>query len=347
VPSTVTVTAGTPSSPVTLYSTTAGAATLVATAVQSGATVATAQVQVNFVAPVNTAAAVSLQANPSVVPTQGQSTIIATVVDGTSPIPNPVEGATVDFTLTDVTGGTLSAGSAVTNALGQATVTYKASSGSSQPNGVTIQATLASNSAITSLPVNLTVGGQTAFLSLGTGNTVIEYSNTQYELPYSVQAVDSSGNGLSGVTITFSVKSITYFMGSLTYVSPEWGPNPYSAQNCPATEVYEYNGQIYSPPPSPLPNGYVLTAIPGSVAATDVSSAVTSAGGSATVNLIYPKNHALWVGVALTATATVSGTQNSTTATFILPGASADYTSQSSAPPGQTSPYGTATSCYP
>ncbi len=106
------------------------------------------------------------------------------------------------------------------------------------------------------------------------------------------------------------------------------------------------NGTIVSPAPSPT-TGYVLTSIPGSVATTDVSSAVTSAGGTAAVNLIYPKDHAYWVAVALTATATVSGTQNSTTATFLLPGLSTDYSSQSVAPPGEISPYGQNTSCYP
>jgi hypothetical protein len=295
---------------------------------------------------VSTAAAISVQANPSRVATQGQSTVVATVVDGSTPSPNPVLGATVNFTLTDATGGTLSAGSAITNAQGQATVTYTATSLSSTPNGVSIQAQVlgtAINSSTT-----LTVGGQTVFLSLGTGNTISAFSSTQYELPYSVQAADASGAGLSGVTVTFSVQSIDYFMGKMVYTSPLWSavdsvPAP---SNCPATQVWEMNGTITSPAPNPT-TGYVLTNIPGSVATTDVSSAVTSAGGSAAVNLIYPKDHAYWASVALTATATVSGTQNSTTATFILPGLATDYSNQSIAPPGQISPYGQATTCYP
>ena len=345
-PSSVAITVGAMGAPVTVYSTTAGAATISATAVQSGVTVASAQTAVNFVAPVSTAAAISVQANPSAVQTQGTSTVVATVVDGSTPTPNPVQGATVNFTLTDATGGTLSAGSAVTNAQGQATVTYTASTGSSTPNGVSIQAQVLSTSI--SNQTTLTVGGQTVFLSLGTGNLVNQYSSTQYELPYSVQAADASGHGLSGVSVTFSVQSITYSMGAMsTYVSPSWLPPTYTKFGCPATHVYEFNGQIVSPPPNPVPSGYVLTAIPGSVATTDVSSAVTSSAGSANVNLIYPKDHAYWVQVALTATATVSGTQNSTTATFLLPGAASDYSTQGNAPPGQVSPYGTASSCYP
>jgi hypothetical protein len=347
-PTSITETGGTQGGSVTLYSTTAGPAIISATAVQTGVTVATAQTSVNFIAPVSTAAAVSVQANPSTVALQGQSTITATVVDSTTPTPNPVANATVNFTLTDATGGTLSQGSAVTNSEGQATVTYTASTGSSSANGVSIAVQVQGTSIANS--TTLTVGGQTVFLSLGTGNTESAYSSTQYELPYTVQAADSSGHGLSGVTVTFSVQSISYSMGAmLTYVSPSWYQpgTMYTKQNCPATHVYEYNGQIVSPPPNPVPSGYVLTSIPGSVATTDVSSAVTNGQGSASVNLLYPKDHAYWVQVALTATATVSGTQNSTTATFMLPGLASDYTTQTTAPPGQYSPYGQQSTCYP
>jgi Bacterial Ig-like domain (group 1) len=347
-PASITETAGVQGTAVTLYSTTAGPAIISATAVQSGTTVATAQTTVNFIAPVSTAFAISVQANPSTVAPQGQSTITATVVDHTLPTPNPVANATVNFTLADATGGTLSQASAVTNSAGQATVTYTASTDSSSANGVSITAEVQGTTISSS--TTLTVGGQTVFLSLGTGNTLIQYSATQNELPYTVQAADSSGHGLSGVTVTFSVQSITYSMGAmLTYVSPTWYQpgTMYTAQDCPATQVYEYNGVIVSPAPNPVPTGYVLTSIPGSVATTDVSSAVTSTGGSAMVNLIYPKDHSFWVGVALTATATVSGTQNSTTATFLLPGLATDYTTQTIEPPGQYSPYGTAATCYP
>jgi hypothetical protein len=47
----------------------------------------------------------------------------------------------------------------------------------------------------------------------------------------------------------------------------------------------------------------------------------------------------------LTATATVTGTQSSTSADFWLPGLSTDFETQTTAPPGPTSPYGTASTC--
>ena len=63
------------------------------------------------------------------------------------------------------------------------------------------------------------------------------------------------------------------------------------------------------------------------------------------MNLIYPKDHADWVAVRLTATATVQGSQSSTSVDFWLPGAAADYTSPTTSPPGPVSPYGQANTC--
>jgi len=160
--------------------------------------------------------------------------------------------------------------------------------------------------------------------------------------------VDAAGNGVSNVNVTFSVTSVYYNMGDMhIYHSPPgtWLLPEYTATNCLATTVKEYNGVI-NPTPPPANVTPVNTAIPGSVVSTDVGSANTGTGGTATVNLIYPKDHAYWVGVALTATATVAGTQNSTTANFLLPGLASDYASQSIAPPGPISPYGMGTTCY-
>lgn len=340
-----TVTNGALSTPVTISSTTAGPAIVSATAVDgSGNTVATAQVTIGFIATVPSS--VSVQASPSAVPIKGQSTLTATVIDATG---NPVQGKTVDFTLTDSTGGALSAPSAATNAQGTASVNYTASTGSSAPNGVVI--TVQVEGTAISSTTTLTVGGQTVHLSFGTGNTITAFSSTQYEMPYTVQAADAANNGVSNVTVTFSLQTTAYAPGYLYWNGTDkfWEPT-YTATNglfgfCSPTTVNEYNGVINPVPP---PSGVtpVVTQIPGAVATTDVPSAITATGGSATVNLIYPKDHAYWVMVALTATATVSGTQNSITSSFVLPGASPDYNQQNVIPPGPISPYGQSTTCY-
>jgi hypothetical protein len=211
----------------------------------------------------------------------------------------------------------------------------------------------------------LTVGGQTVSLSLGTGNTITALSSTQYEMPFTVQAVDSAGHGVVGVTVDFSLQATGYFTGSfgdscsvsattgaVTCAGP-WAPNTlnsaglatYYVGPCIPTTVKEYNGVInpVTPPTGVTP---VETNIPGSVASTDNSTVVTTTGGTAPVNIIYPKDHAYWVQVVLTATATVSGTQSSTSSTFVLPGLASDYDSTTVSPPGQISPYGNVGVCW-
>jgi adhesin/invasin len=354
----VAATNGALATPVTLYSPTAGQAIISATALNgSNQTVATTQMTVQFVA--TTPATVSVQGTPSTVAVQGQSTITATVTDASG---NPVYGAKVDFTLTDTTGGSLSSPSAQTTAQGQATVTYTASTTSSTPNGVSIAVKVEGTNV--SSATTLTVGGQTVFLSLGTGNTITPITPlvpTQYELPYTVQAVDAAGNGVSNVAVTFSIQSVSYETGiwdcplgtcttwQQVIAAPAGIADPKLVPGiggCKPTQVYELNGQIQTSVPNPVPSNYVLTSIPGNVAATDVGSAVTGTGGTAAVNIIYPRDHAMWVAVALTATATVEGTQNSTTATFFLPILAADIGNPKVDPPGIISPYGESLTCY-
>lgn len=341
---------------VTVSSTTAGPSVISATS--NGVS---AQVTINFVA--TTPSAIALQASPTTVATQGQSTVTATVRDA---VGNLVEGQTIDFTLQDSTGGTLSAASAVTNAQGQANVTYTAGPTTSPTNGVSITGTVQGTSISGS--TSLTVAGATVFLSLGTGNQITEYSATQYELPYTVQAVDASGNSVNGATITFSVVSLGYIKGALVWsktgnnywdvvsseepnfatdsgtyhdasiIAGEDGCISEDANN-DGIEDDDYNGDFGTKTPG-QPVIY-----PGQVASTDVGSGVTANGGTATVNLIYPKDHSYWVAVRLTATATVQGAQSSTSVDFWLPGATTDYSQQNTAPPGQTSPYGVGTTC--
>jgi hypothetical protein len=352
---------GTLNPAVTITSATAGPSIITATA--SGAGGLTAQVPLSFVA--TTPASVSVQASPSAIAVQGQSTITATVTDGPTGTGNPVQGATVNFTLTDTTGGTLSSPSAQTNAQGQATVTYTASTGASTPNGVQIVVALQSNAAITN-HTNLTVGGQTVSLaSLGTGNLIIAYSETQYALPYTVQAVDASGKGLANIAISFSIKSVGYREGfrwwdaankfwdtqSTNLPSDQYAFLGVQGVNgCQPAKVYMLNGQItdqLNPPANAQ-----LTDIPGLVVSTaelspptvqTQQSSTTGSDGTAAVSLIYPKDHAYYVAVALTATATVQGTQNSITSVFWIPGANKDFNDETVSPPGPNSPYGSGT----
>jgi len=308
-----------------------------------------AQLQVTFVA--GTPTDMSLQASPATVPTAGQSTISAIVRDAQN---NLVANQTVDFQLTDVTGGSLSVGSAITDVQGLATTVYTASHTASAANGVSITATIPASPAVAPANVTLTVGGQTVFLSLGTGESIYENADkTQFILPYTVQAVDAAGNAVNGVNITLDVKPLYYGKGIWAVSGSNW------AQTTSAVCVNEDvlgNGILNASDASEdingngkLDPGNVAAVSPGTVttAATSITtgSSTVTINGSAAMTLSYPEDHALWVQVKLTATATVQGTESSSSASFWLPMLASYVTTTTATIPGVVSPYGVANTC--
>jgi Bacterial Ig-like domain (group 1) len=351
-PSAVTAADGTAT--VTIYSGSAGPATISAA---DQANTVSAQILVNFIA--TTPAAISMQASPTSVGLTDTSDITATIRDANN---NLVPGQTVNFTLSDITQGSLSQATAITNAEGVASTTYKASTTASATNGVVITGTVQGVTPALTTTTSLTVGGQTVFLSLGTGNTIGVYSQTQYSQAYSVQAVDASGGGVPNIPITFTVKSLGYAKGYWTPNpggTPAWMQVLRTAANDP--DDYSLNGDNGCQSEDVNGNGILDVTTtstedyngngrldPGLVVSTTEASgqsSTTGSDGSAAVTLIYPKDHARWVAVELTATATVNGTQNSATATYWLPILAADVADATVNPPGINSPYGQATTC--
>jgi hypothetical protein len=342
------------SASVTIAAATAGPAIITATSAG-----VSAELPVTFVA--TDPSQLDVQASPATIATEAQSTITAIVRDANN---NLVDGQTVDFQLTDVTGGSLSVGSAITNVQGEAQTVYTASGTASATNGVTITASVPAFTAVTPAAVNLTVGGQTVFLSLGTGETVGQNipTDTQFILPFVVQAQDAAGNAVNGVNITLDVKSLNYGKGGwvvyndgwvqtstpgVTYTMTPPGITVCANEDVNGTGIYERSEDINNN--GKLDPGNVAAVSPGTVttAATTVTngSSTTTVNGSANLTVTYPEDHAGWVQVVLTATTTVTGTESSTTSTFWLPMLAADLTTTTIPPPGYVSPYGVATSC--
>jgi hypothetical protein len=351
---TMATTDGTGTATVEISATNAGPAIITASA-----TGVSAQQAVTFVS-VNPST-INLQASPATVPTLGQSTITATVRDAAN---NLVEGQTVSFELTDVSGGSLSVGSAITDVQGQAQTVYTASSSDSATNGVTITASIPAVPAVAQTTVDLTVGGQTVFLSLGTGEQIGENADkTEFLLPYIVQALDAAGNAVNGVNITLNVQSDEYAKGGWVVYGTEWVQTgvpsgaPYTTTPPGVTvcqnEDINHNGILDAGEDfngnGKLDPGNVAAVSPGTVttAPTTVTSgsSTITVDGSAALIISYPEDHALWVQVTLTATATVSGSQSSTSSTFWLPILATYVTTTTTSPPGYLSPYGVATSC--
>ena len=347
VPTTAVMTNASGQASVAISSTVAGPSIVQATAAG-----VSAQVNLDFVA--TTPSQISVQAGPASIAVQMPSTITALVRDAAN---NLVEGATVVFQLvTDPTNGGLTLASAVTDAQGRAQTVYQAGSTSSGANGVKISASVtpAGGSAITA-STTLTVGGQTVFLSLGTGNTIdVSQGVAIYQITYTVFAVDSNGAPVAGVSITASVLPVAYGKGKMggcpggqywgaIYYTLASDPDSYQGGTLCKNEDSDYTGNINSlgvvggHPVKDYNQNNVLD--PGNVAVASPGSGTTDANGRFDVKITYPRDHAYWVKVALVASATVAGTQSNTTSTFLLPGALSDYACASS-PPGFFSPYG-------
>lgn len=316
--------------------------------ISASATGVSAQTTVTFVA--TTPTTINVQATPSTVPTEGQSTISAVVRDASN---NLVEGQTVLFTTTDSTGGNLTVASAVTDAQGRAQTVYEASASASSSNGVTVTATVQGTSVTGS--TTLTVGGQSVFVTLGAGPTLGENSNkTQFIMPYSVTVVDSAGNPVANRQVTLTIHSVQYAKGTYYKGASAWA------------QTGDPTGLSLSPPITVCPNedanlngvrdvslGEDVAGLgnnngvldPGDPATVSVGTVTTDSTGTGLFNVIYPEDHALWVQTRLTATTGTAGSEASDTAVFWLPMLSSYLTTITADPPGRPSPYGTAGIC--
>lgn len=312
---------------VDIMSANAGAATITASA-PSGPTTT---LDVEFVATVPNS--ITVQANPTTIAPVEQSTITAVVRD---PANNLVKNVTVDFQLTDVTGGTLSVGSAVTDSQGLAQTAYNSSTTTSAQDGVVVTATV-QGTAVTG-QVFLTVAQRELFISLGTGNEIFEPNSAQYRVEFVVQVTDASGNGVSNVNVQLNLLSDFYHKG-------QWNVGPMSwIQNIVATcldEDVDRDG-VLDPTEDfnasgALEAGNVATVTPGNI--------ITDVDGFGIVNVFFPQDHARWVTVTLEARTSVQGTEFSQTSQFLLPIAASDVSDVMVAPPGIFSPYGVVANC--
>jgi hypothetical protein len=314
--------------------------------IAASATGVSAQRDITFIATNPTQ--IDVQASPATIATSGQSTITAIVRD---PAGNLVDNQTIAFDLTDVTGGSLSVATVVTNSSGIAQTVYTASNTPSTSNGVSVKATVQSTGLNKS--ATLTVGGQTVFLSLGTGAVIGENAaKTQFQMPWVVQAVDSSGNPVNNVTVTLAIHSSSapdtaYGKGSYVVCGSGWSQYNTTA-TCPTNGPVWCNNEdlqltgVYEASEDTNNNGKLD---PGDVAVATPGTVTTAVDGSSDFLVEYPEDHALWVRTTLTATATVQGTQSSTEATFVLPMLATYLTNTTASPPGYVSPYGVAALC--
>ncbi len=300
---------------------------------------ATANRQVEFIA--QTAAFIDVQPDSFNVSPQGTVVITATVRD---PSNNLVKNKVVSFGLADITGGTLSAGTAVTNSQGRASVSYTASNVTSAKDGVVITASVQGASSTITKTVALTVANKEVFMSLGTGNTITEPNEAQYRILYTVIVTDSNGNAVPNVSVDVNVLSTRYYKGIRVYnIGASFWRNQISTLPGEAfcnEEDVNRNGVLDAGEDY---NSDGRLSVGNIVAAT--SRVTTGVDGSALITLIYPQEWAYWDRVRLEVRTTVSGTEFVRSVDFDLAGAATDFSQQNTAPPGIESPAGTATTC--
>ncbi|RJP35992.1 MAG: hypothetical protein C4548_16565, partial [Desulfobacteraceae bacterium] len=177
-------------------------------AANTGTAVVTAEAS-GFIASVNVAFVpgppdnILVNAVPSTVTPGGDATVIATLRDAFN---NPLPGETITFALTiNVSGATLSAPSAVTNILGQATITYTA--GGTAPATDRVRARSVTDTSVFGI-VNIDVSASATpvvigSLTLTAANSEIVANGTS-TTAIRATVLDIDGNPVSGTVVTFS-----------------------------------------------------------------------------------------------------------------------------------------------
>lgn len=319
---------------VNVSSATAGPATITAQIAGVGA----ATLPVTFVA--TTPSTITLQATPSAIsPNQtgstNQSTLSAVVRDAAG---NLVANQTVNFNLvSDLSGGTLSAGTAVTDANGRAQVQFIAGATSTPANGVRVQAS------VVGIPVSearLTVSGSALFISFGISNEISNLDSTTYTKRFSVYVTDANGVAVGNQIVNLSVIPVSYGKGTLSWGTSSWGYSAGSPTTCPNEDI---NGNgILDAGEDSNGNGRLT---PGNVVVASPGSLTTDTAGRAYFDLQYGEQYAPWIVVQIKARAAVAGTESITTTDFVVVGMASDFTVEGVSPAGRVSPFGTVASC--
>ena len=247
---------------------------------------------------------ITVQASPAVIgvnpigtDTQ-QSKILAVVRDADN---NLVAGQQVEFLLTDISGGRITQGSAITDDFGRASTTYIAGPSTTAANGVAIKATVTGTDVAEI--ANLTVAKQSLFVTIGSGN-VIESDGVRYSVPHTVLVTDSNGTPISEAEVILSIYPNQYAVG---VVSVDQNKKiTYDVVGC-SNEDSNRNGLLdlgedYN-------NNKRLD--PGNVITVDQLTLKTGTNGYADFNMVYAIQYAGWVEAEITARSSVAGSESS------------------------------------
>lgn len=285
-----------------------------------------------------TAAAITLQASPSVVAksvgtTTGVSTLLATVTDAAG---LPVGDAPIAFSIINPTGGgesvtpvvVFSASTASSGlGLGQARTTFTSGSLPSAQGGVQVRASVLGTAVATEATgTNLTssgndaaivIGGTAGSIAFGQATVLQEADNaTNYVLAMSVLVADVNGSPApAGTVVNLSLWPIAWSTGTActvdantattgTFLNEDVSENLILDAGEDGTRGYYATGVVVA-------GGTIdgLATPPNSAAGLVPGTVTTDANGVATFNLTYGKTSAIWNVARLRARTVVQGTE--------------------------------------
>jgi len=294
-----------------------------------------------------------VSASPNDIGPDGQkSTITAVLRD---PAGNLVKGKTINFTNDDVSGGTISPATAVTDSNGIASTVYTSKSVTSE-NAIEITAT-EPDSGI-SQSSNLTVSGRAQFISIGTGNKIEIPDVATYLKTFAVFVTDANSNPVSNVNLTVTGTPVKYTElldpnaepGDANYqvIRPAFFKGYWSAfPNLDEFEFWAVNRTVACTNEDVDDDGIADASedtngdnelTPGNIASID-SNISTDENGQALIKVRYTKNFAAWTTIKITVSSPVSGSESQASQFFTLSVASEDLTDKSTTP--NTNPFGT------
>ncbi len=321
----------------TIKSPSAGKALVTVTGTDKGLTLSN-QLEFEFVA--ENVATIDAQASPSSIAPNGDTSTISVIVKDVNG--NLVKGKTIDFSLNGTSSGEILPASAVTDSNGSASTVYTSNTISSQ-NGISITATVKEEPSISDT-VTLTVADRDLFITLGTGNELIEVDSTTFNKQYVAFVTDvDSASPAKNTVLTISAVPQGYRKGFWSQALDPDGSFKSWFTNVTATCGNEdLNADGVLDVGEDINGDGRLT--PGNVAAV-IGEVITDDQGSALIDIKYPQNFGGWVNVNLIVSAKVGGTESTNQTTFILPALLEDVLNEDAPPPQGVSPFGFSNDC--
>jgi hypothetical protein len=322
----------------TIRSTNAGQADIIATGTDNADRQVSARLPVAFIATV--ANAIYVNATPDAIGPDGQTATISAVVR--DPVGNLVRNKQVNFNVNDVSNGNLVSPSSRTDRRGIATTVYESNAVSGSEN-VIVTATVDDNPSVVG-STELTVGDRPFDISIGTGNLISSNTDSTYTKEFAAFVTDADSNPIQNAQLTFrappnpAARGGVYRKGTWRWINDPGVWVAVVTAECPNEDV---NGNGILDPEDFDENGDGLLT-PGNVVSV-TESAQTDAIGQAKVLVNYARQFGVWTEVLIEASGESGGSESSESQYYQLGVSAADLQDEAAPPPN--SPYGVNSVC--